>query len=151
MAETPAPLHPSMPMDPDRARRHTASAVLARIDQDTRHHLSQAATDDADPTARLGALDREWDIDRAIEAEAAAVGLAGLALGVLADRRFLIIPGLVGLSVLWFAATGRYPMLPLLRAIGLRTSREILRERYALKALRGDFQDLSPRTPSATP
>jgi hypothetical protein len=36
--------------------------------------------------------------------------------------------------------SGWYPLMPLFRRLGIRTAREIERERYALKALRGDFQ-----------
>ena len=40
------------------------------------------------------------------------------------------------------AMTGCYPLLPLFRRLGFRSPREIARERYALKALRGDFQGM---------
>jgi hypothetical protein len=36
--------------------------------------------------------------------------------------------------------------LPVLRRLGIRTADEINKERYALKALRGDFKRLSPKT-----
>ena len=38
------------------------------------------------------------------------------------------------------ALHGFYPVLPLFRRLGLRTELEISAERYALKALRGDFE-----------
>jgi hypothetical protein len=38
---------------------------------------------------------------------------------------------------------GWYPLLPAFRRMGVRTSREIARERYALKALRGDFAGMA--------
>ncbi|HLS85637.1 MAG TPA: hypothetical protein VK043_05015 [Burkholderiales bacterium] len=103
---------------------------------------SQLETLAASPEAidlRLHALDREWDLDRAIELEAAATGLVGLALGVLVRRRFLLIPGIVGAALLLRALTGRYPLEPIFRGLGLRSAAEIERERFALKALRGDF------------
>jgi hypothetical protein len=37
---------------------------------------------------------------------------------------------------------GFYPMLPLFRRLGLRTDNEIAKERFAIKALRGDFQQI---------
>ena len=49
------------------------------------------------------------------------------------------IPAFVGGALVLHAVTGRYPLMPVLRRLGVRTSREIARERYALKALRGDF------------
>jgi hypothetical protein len=38
---------------------------------------------------------------------------------------------------------GWYPMLPLFRRLGGRTRQEIDRERYAVKALRGDFSGVT--------
>jgi hypothetical protein len=133
----------------DRVRRHTARAVLARIDHDTFDRLVHDISAPGDAAARrLEALDREWDMDRVIETEAAATALTGLALGASLDRRFMAVPGVVAAMVLLYAFRGWYPLLPLLRRLGVRTAREIARERYALKALRGDFDDL-PRDAAA--
>jgi hypothetical protein len=41
------------------------------------------------------------------------------------------------------AIQGWYPLLPLFRRMGIRSQDEIDRERYALKALRGDFDAVS--------
>ena len=71
--------------------------------------------------------------------EAATMGLMGLALGVFVRKQLLALPAVVAGAVLLQATTGRYPLMPLFRRLGLRTSKEIARERYALKALRGDF------------
>jgi hypothetical protein len=48
------------------------------------------------------------------------------------------------------ALQGWCPPLPLLRRLGVRTQQEIERERYALKALRGDF-DAVPGTSAPVP
>ena len=127
----------------DRARRHTARSVLRRIDDGTERQLVEVAPDPDALRRRLDELDREWDLDRAIEAEAAAMGLTGVALGALLSPRLLALPAAVGASVFLFATIGFYPLLPLFRRIGLRTAREIERERQALKVLRGDFEALS--------
>lgn len=82
-------------------------------------------------------LDHEWDTDRAVEIEAAMMGLMGLVLGTLVRKQFLALPAIVAGAVLVQATTGRYPLMPLFRRLGFRTSREIARERHALKALRG--------------
>lgn len=127
----------------DRVRRRTAQAVLRRIDDDTAARLLACAEDGPEAASRrLAELDREWDTDRVIETEAAITALVGLALGAFVDRRLLALPALVASAILLHALTGRYPLLPLLRRLGVRSSREIARERYALKALRGDFADL---------
>jgi hypothetical protein len=127
----------------DRIRKHTAADVLKQIDEGMVQRLRQhAEADGASIETRLGELDREWDTDRTIELEASMMGLAGLALGAFVDRRFLAIPAIVGGAVFVQATTGWYPLLPVFRRLGFRTSREIARERYALKALRGDFSDM---------
>ena len=130
----------------DRARKHTAESVLRRIDDDTAQHLHEHADNPALVSERLATLDREWDLDRVIEAEASVMGLVGLALGLFARREFLAVPIVVGSAVFLYATTGRYPLLPIFRRLGVRTAGEIARERYALKALRGDFALASSRS-----
>ena len=44
---------------------------------------------------RIRELEREWDVERTLEANAAIAALAGIALGVTVDRRFLAVPLLV--------------------------------------------------------
>lgn len=127
----------------DRVRAHTADSVLRAIDEDTMQRLEVYADADRQVVSnRLDELDREWDTDRAVELDAAVTGLLGLALGAIVRPAFLTIPAFVGGVVLVHAMTGLHPLLPVFRRGGLRTSREIERERYALKALRGDFASL---------
>jgi hypothetical protein len=134
----------------DRARRHTAQSVLRRIDDQTVESLATALQRPAAVDRRLKELDGEWDLDRTIETEAALVGLTGLALGVLVRPAFLAIPATVGAGVFLFGTLGIYPLLPIFRRLGIRTSREIQRERYALKAIRGDFSEVEPQRAPAS-
>ena len=87
-------------------------------------------------------LDEEWDIERAIQANAATLAFAGLALGLGRDRRLLVIPIAVAAFLLQHALQGWCPPVPVLRRMGFRTATEIDEERMALKALRGDFADV---------
>jgi hypothetical protein len=123
----------------DRVRRHTAAEVLRRIDDVSVASLAKCADSPAEIERRMAELDREWDTDRALETEAATMGLLSLALGTFMRKQLLALPAIVAAAVLLQATTGRYPLMPLFRRLGLRTSKEIARERYALKALRGDF------------
>lgn len=138
-------------MEPDRVRRHTAHSVLRRIDEDTLDHLMSVEEKPETTSRQLEALDREWDIDRTIEAEAATMGLIGLALGTFVRPAFLALPATVGAAVFLFGSRGIYPLLPIFRRLGIRTAREIKRERYALKALRGDFEALPEVPATAAP
>ena len=96
----------------------------------------------ADPVfidERIRELEREWDVERTLEANGAIVALAGLVLGVTVDRRYLAIPAAVGAFMLQHALQGWCPPLPLLRRMGVRTAAEIHQEIIALRILRGDF------------
>lgn len=84
---------------------------------------------------RLAELDREWDIERVIEAHAASVALTGLGLAAFVDRRFMAIPFAVAGFLLQHAVQGWYPPVPVLRRLGFRTAGEIERERCGLEAL----------------
>jgi hypothetical protein len=66
-------------------------------------------------------------------------------LGALVNRRFLVLPAAVFAFFCQHATQGWCPPLPVFRRMGVRTRREINQERYALKAMRGDFDDVSPR------
>lgn len=88
---------------------------------------------------RLAELDREWDVERLIEVQTPSASLAGLLLGIVVSRKFLVLPVLAQSLLLLHGVQGWYPLLPQLRRLGFRTPKEIATERYALKAIRGDF------------
>jgi hypothetical protein len=125
----------------DRVPEHTAPRVNQKIRERTEEQVRRTA--DSGPEAigrRLRELDEEWDIERAIEANAATVALVGLGLGLTVDRRWLALPAAVATFLLQHAVQGWCPPVPVLRRLGFRTAREIELERNALKALRGDFE-----------
>jgi hypothetical protein len=105
--------------EPDRVRAITHPAVNARIDRQARMRIEQSAAD-SDFNGRLADLGREWDFERIIETEAAATGLLGLALGVAVNRRFLFVPAVATAMMLLHAVHGWYPLLPILRRMGIR-------------------------------
>jgi hypothetical protein len=103
----------------------------------------------ADPVfidERIRELEREWGLERALEAKLASVGLVGLLLSITVNRRFLVVPAVAGLFLLQHALRGWAPPVSMLRALGIRTSREIHDEIIALRILRGDFLE-SPESP----
>ena len=71
------------------------------------------------------------------------MALVGLGLGTFVDRRFYLLPAAVAGFLLQHAVQGWCPPLPVFRRLGVRTAYEIEEERYALKALRGDFRDVA--------
>jgi|SoiMethySBSTD1v2_1073268.scaffolds.fasta_scaffold354398_2 hypothetical protein len=89
--------------------------------------------------ARLEQLDQEWDIDRLLKVNGAGISLAGILFGLLGRKRWYVITLVVQSLLLQHAVQGNSAASALLERLGFRTSQDIEQERYALKALRGDF------------
>lgn len=124
----------------ERVTLNTASEVNARIRRHTEEAVVRAARRGPHGiTRRLAHLDREWDVERCLETGAASLSLLGCTLGATVHRGWFALPAGVAAFLLQHAVQGWCPPLPLLRRLGVRTAEEISIERYALKALRGDF------------
>jgi len=117
----------------ERVPAHTDEEVNRRIERQIERRVRYYAQHRDEIGGRLEELDEEWDIERAIEANAATIALTGVALGALVDRRFLLLPAAVCVFLLQHALQGWCPPVPVLRRLGFRTEREILEERLALK------------------
>ena len=74
---------------------------------------------------------------------ASSFSLTGIVLGATVDKKWFLVPTIVLSFLLVHAIQGWCPPLPILRSLGIRTREEIDRERYALKALAGDFAGIS--------
>lgn len=131
-----------LPATEERVPAHTAEAINRRIRQRTEDVLAYFAEHPGEIDHHLERLDREWDIERTLEANAASFSLLGLTLAVNRDSRWLALPVGIAAFLLQHALQGWCPPLPIFRRFGVRTTAEINRERYALKYLRGDFRDL---------
>lgn len=124
----------------ERVARHTVEEINERIRRETDRRVAALARSGPQAMdARLTELDREWDIERWLETGAASLMLVGTLLGVGVDRKWFLLPAAVGAFLLQHALQGWCPPLPVLRRAGVRTADEINQERFALKALRGDF------------
>ena len=123
----------------DRVPRSTAPEINERIRNQTVRNLAKYhGASNAEINRRLDELKQEWDIERAIEANAASVVLVGVILGAFADRRFLLLPAAVGAFLLQHALQGWCPPVPVLRRLGFRTQPEIEAERLALRRIGSD-------------
>jgi hypothetical protein len=126
--------------EPDRVRRHTLPEINERIDTDTDITLRRYAGASRDTlTRRIAELDAEWDIERALETNAASVALLSLVLSKLHNRKWAWLSTGVAAFLLQHALQGWCPPVSIFRRLGVRTQGEIDREKYILKALRGDF------------
>lgn len=127
----------------DRVRSVGSSEINRQVDEEMDENIRSYLHRDAEAIGRrIQELDREWDIERAIEANASSLALIGLSLGAFVNRKWLLLPAVVGGFLLQHALQGWCPPVPVLRRLGFRTRQEIDREKYSLKALRGDFRNM---------
>lgn len=137
------------PVTRNRVPVHTSASVNRRIEQETEKRVQYYSRHPSEVDSRLRALNREWDIERAIEMNASALAFVGTSLGALRNRNWLILPALVTGFLFQQAVQGWCPPVPILRRLGFRTIYEIEQERRELLTLR-DSRSPRARTFSRT-
>jgi hypothetical protein len=126
-----------IPSTRTRVPTHTAPSVKKRIREDMRTRVSTLVGHPELIQRRLRELDREWDIERAIEMNASALAFIGTSLGATGSRKWLALPVLVTAFLFQHAVQGWCPPVPVLRRLGFRTVYEIEEERRELLTLSG--------------
>lgn len=125
----------------DRVRRHGPEKANEEILREMRERVAWYANRPQDEVERrLEVLEREWDIERVLQANAATLSLVGLGLGVTGSRKWLWLTGVVAGFLLQHAVSGWCPPVEALRRLKLRTREEIDAEKFALRVQRGDFR-----------
>lgn len=121
----------------------TSPQINARNRQEIEQRVAdfQSGDNRALITRRLHELDREWDVERTLQTNFATLSLVGLGLATLVNKKWFGLALGVPAFMVQHALQGWCPPLPVLRKLGVRSAREINDERFALKALRGDFDD----------
>ena len=133
-----------LPKTAERVSDQTAEDVNQAIRRATAESVARVSAGGPEAIVRrLEELDREWDIERTLEANAATLTAVGAGLALLVDRRFAVVPLVVGGFLLQHALQGWCPPLPVFRRMGVRTQSEIEEERHALKAVAGHHQAVS--------
>lgn len=126
----------------DRVRENTEDPVNETLTREARARVEEFRSRSfSEIDKRIDELDREWDIERALETNASVIAFSGLALGIAHSRKWLAVPAVVLPFLFQHAVQGWCPPLPVLRRLGFRTRKEIDREKYALKVIRGDFEN----------
>ncbi len=130
----------------DRVRAHTKPEINRQLDRQLEQRLRFYAVQDKETISeRLAELDREWDMERTLQANAASIILLSTFLGVTSSRKWFVLPAVVSGFLLRHSIQGWCPPVPIFRRLGVRTRLEIEQERYALKILRGDCDHLLQR------
>ncbi|HBG17891.1 MAG TPA: hypothetical protein DDY32_01030 [Desulfobulbaceae bacterium] len=125
-----------------RVTKHTPIQVQERIRLGTVENIARVISSPETIDTRLRDLDREWDIERVLELNASLLAFSGVVLGKFVNRKWLYLSMGVTGFLAQHALQGWCPPLPVLRRIGVRTSREIEQERNALKMIRGDLNSM---------
>ena len=134
----------------ERVRKNTSDERNRKIDQKIKESIAYHRSSGSDAiTRRIKELDHERDTERVLEVNMPIVALIGLALGAFVHPYWLAFPTLVLLFFLQHAIQGWCPPLPIFRSLGYRTKQEIHKEKYSLKFLRGDFDNLSQKDSEA--
>src|SRR5688572_5977159 len=116
-----------------------AAAEAEEVSAQANNHLDE----------RLQQLNHEWDVERTIELNAAVLAIAGTALGILVNKRWFALPVLAATFMAQHSIQGWSPLVFLFKRFGFRDKTEISREKYALKALRGDFKRIGANSEKA--
>jgi hypothetical protein len=112
-----------------------------QIEQSIRFHSTQP---NEVITRRIDELENEWSMERRLGTNASILALSGALLGLAINRKWLLLSALASGFLFQHAVMGWCPPVPILRRLGVRTRGEIDREKFALKALRGDFKNIDP-------
>lgn len=132
-----------IPPNNKRVEMHTNNKVNKRIVQKTDDNLKKLQYGSADAlTERINQLDREWDTERVLEANAAAIIFVGSVIGWLTSPYWFILTGIISFFLFEHAIQGWCPPLPLIRRLGVRTQAEIQVEKMTVKFMRGDFNNI---------
>jgi hypothetical protein len=123
----------------ERVRKNTSAKSNERIDKEIISNIDKYTKMPQSISARIVELDKEWDIERVLEINMSTLSIIGLVLAITINIFWLILPGVVLLFFVQHALQGWCPPIPVFRHFNIRTRPEIDREKYALKAIRGDF------------
>ena len=129
----------------DRVKEATPSSINEKIESDTWKRVGSYANKSSEEiSARIDELDKEWDIERYLGVNMSTLALTGLAVAALTkNKHWNILPAVVLAFFFQHSVQGWCPPLPILRHFKKRTSKEIEEEKYALKLMRGDFNDVT--------
>lgn len=128
-----------LPPTTKRVQLNTKPEINKAIKEQAVYNLNAYRNaDEATLSKRTKELNKEWDTERFLEANAATIILICSILGLKHSKAFLLT-GTISFFLLQHALQGWCPPLSIIRKIGIRTADEINIEKTAIKMMRGDF------------
>jgi len=129
----------NIPATTRRVELHTSKCSNQRIRKKTLDNIaSYTNRPNEEILARINELNKEWDIERLLEINAASIVILSTILGFTVNKKWFALSGIAGGFLLQHSLQGWCPPVPLLRRLGVRTSSEINYEKEALKELRSN-------------
>lgn len=132
-----------IPPSTKRVELHTSkksNCVIREVTLENIEHIINSTKNNTEITERVEELNKEWDTERVLEANAAVFTLLSIVLGFLFSYYWFAFAGFISFFLLVHAVQGWCPPLPLIRKLGVRTPTEIYNEKTSIKLIRGDFQ-----------
>jgi hypothetical protein len=128
----------------DRVKQATPSSINQKIEAETWNRIALFKNKStSEITDRIHELEKEWDIERYLGVNMSTLAMSGLAAGVFTkNKNWFALPATVLAFFFQHAVHGWCPPLPVMRLLKIRTRKEIEQEKYALKIIRGDFENL---------
>jgi hypothetical protein len=118
------------------------SEVKPSLDEKTKENIKKYVDQGKDAIDnRINELDGSWDAERALQLNIALLVLGSFLL-YNNNKRWLILSVIVAVFLAQNAVQGTCAPLKFLKIFGMRSRKEIDREKFALKALRGDFDNI---------
>ena len=129
----------------DRVRKATPASINEEIEKEMWNRIAKyQGASVSEISERIKELEKEWDIERYLGVNMSAFAISGLALSAMTKNRYwLILPTVVLGFFMQHSIQGWCPPLPILRKLKIRTQQEIDHEKYALKLLRGYFNEVN--------
>ncbi|NMM63758.1 DUF2892 domain-containing protein [Clostridium sp. P21] len=124
------------PATTKRVEFNTDKDINNEIKRETLENIAYyIGKDDSEILSRIEELDKEWDIERLLEANAASIVSLSTIFGFTINKKWFALSGMVGGFLLYHALYGWCPPVPIFRRLGIRTSSEINYEKESLKNL----------------
>lgn len=129
------------PKSTSRVQNHTNTKINDDIYKETLLNVGRYMNkSNEDISVRIEELEKEWDVERILETNAASVILSGIVLGSTVNKKWYVLSGVAAAFLLQHALQGWCPPVPIIRKMRVRTPSEIHEEISCLKYLRGDFE-----------
>ncbi|KJS13713.1 MAG: hypothetical protein VR67_02830 [Peptococcaceae bacterium BRH_c8a] len=123
------------PSTATKARINTSPRVNREIDRKTKSNINFYINAEKEQIARrINSLEREWDTERVLETNFAAMMILSTILGFTVNKKWFALGGIAGLFMLQHSLQGWCPPLTVIRRLGVRTMDEINYEKTVLGA-----------------